>query len=83
MRYWQVPVTIDGHAYVLVLEAENPPDALAQLARHRARTAQDPTLHNNYVTGDGGRIDVRWGRAAVVDVGPVSPAQDFSRRNEQ
>lgn len=74
MARWQIPVTIDGHTVVLVLDADSAAAAAAQLTAHRARTAQDPTLHNNYLTDRGDRIDIRWGRTAVVDIGSAEPA---------
>jgi hypothetical protein len=67
-----VPVTIDGHPYVLVL------DAAEAAAAQRAQTTQDPSLHNNYLTDAGRRIDIQWDRAAVVDVGPITPAGDVA-----
>lgn len=74
MAEWHVAVEIDGHEHVLVLEADSAVSAAELLEKHRAAAAVDPSLHRPYRTPEGGRVDIRWGRAAIVEVRSVSRA---------
>lgn len=69
MTRWQIPVTIDGHEHVLVVDAETTEAALSQLERHRAAAQGDRMRREFYDTPNGGRVDIYWGRAAIVQVG--------------
>lgn len=73
MARWQIQVTIDGHDHALVVDAETDDAAVARLEGDRAAARGDRMRRHFYDT-PAGRIDVYWGRAAVVDVGAVTAA---------
>lgn len=74
MAEWRIPVTIDGHQEVLVVGADTAVSAAAVIARDRAAAVGNPTRCVPYRTSGGGRIEVRWGRVGVADIGRPEPA---------
>lgn len=73
MARWQIEVTIDGHQHVLVVDADTADAAVVRLEHDRA-AAQWDRMRRHFYDTPSGRVDVYWGRTAVVEVGAVTAA---------
>jgi hypothetical protein len=63
MGLWQVPVELDGHRYVLVVDAVDSAAALEQL-----RTDYRSVMPVTYRTERGTSLEIRWRKIATVAI---------------